>query len=375
MSYARYEEALLAFDVTLPIEESSTPPYSWYTEPAFYDQEVRRVFQRCWIPVGRIDQVLKPGDYFTADVAGNPIVVVRDHDQQLKAHHNVCRHKAAIVASEEDDSQHRCEFFQCPYHGWEYHLDGRLKKAPMLGPQENFDASRHGLTPVAVDTWGPFVFVDLDGPLAGANNPRNLHQDLQPIKAPLEELGFEHLRFFRRYEYDLNCNWKVFVDNSLDGGYHVKYAHQGLAEGLDMEQFATHIHDRTSIQICDATGGDQRLGQKVMYAFLFPNFFINRYGRMMDTNIVMPLAVDRCRIIFDFYFDYEDPESWETRKSMRKSIASSHTIQEEDIEICESAQRGMNSMAFHVGRYSSLLERAVHAFHGLLSRELQGLAG
>jgi choline monooxygenase len=108
-----------------------------------------------------------------------------------------------------------------------------------------------------------------------------------------------------------------------------------------------------------------------MYAYLFPNFFINRYGNMMDTNTVLPLGVDRCCVIFDFYFDYDNLDEWESRKAIRQSLASSHTIQTEDIEICESAQRGMASMAWQHGRYSSVLERAVHAFHALHWLELQ----
>ena len=192
----------------------------------------------------------------------------------------------------------------------------------MLGQQQQFSAQEQGLIPVSVDSWGPFVFVDLDGPLEGVNNPRDLHADLQPIKSPLEELGFSGLKFYRRFTYDMNCNWKVFVDNSLDGGYHVKYAHEGLAEGLEMDEFETHIHDRTSIQICETKGADARLGSKVMYAYLFPNFFVNRYGRMMDTNVVLPVAVNKCRVIFDFYFDYGDPESWQARKHMRKGVCA-----------------------------------------------------
>lgn len=357
------------FDATRPIESSVTPPFEWYTDPDFYQLEMERVFQQSWIPIGRLDQVESPGAYFTGEVAGNPIVVARDKSGALRAHHNVCRHKAAIVASQEDDTQHRCEFFQCPYHGWEYHLDGRLKKAPMLGPQENFDPQENGLSSMSVDTWGPAVFVDLHNP-SGTSKPRSLSEDVKDINSPLEEAGFNQLKFYRRYSYDLNCNWKVFVDNSLDGGYHVAYAHEGLAQGLEMDRFETHIYDRTSIQICETTGGDKRLGDQVMYAYLFPNCFINRYGRMMDVNIVYPLAVDRCRVVFDFYFDYDDPDSWESRKAMRNSIASSHTIQEEDIDICESAQRGMQSIASVTGRYSSTLERAVHAFHQVLHHEL-----
>jgi len=370
MSDTRFATQLAAFDTSRPIEDSPTPPADWYMDQEFYQEEVSRVFETSWIPVGRLDQLAGEGDYFTGEIAGNPFVIARGDKGELNAMHNVCRHKGAIVAHQEDDSRHRCEFFQCPYHGWEYHLDGRLKKAPMLGPQATFNVAEYRLPPISVDSWGPFVFLDVDGPLGGESNPRDLKADIEPIRGPLETAGIDDLKFHKRYVYDLNCNWKVFVDNSLDGGYHVKYAHAGLAEGLEMDQFDTYIHDRSSIQICKTKGSDPRLGDQVIYAYLFPNFFINRYGNVMDTNTVMPLGVDRCRVIFDFYFDVEHLENWESRQQIRKSITSSHTIQQEDIEICESAQKGMKSISWRTGRYSSIFEKAVHAFHLLLHREM-----
>ena len=94
----------------------------------------------------------------------------------------------------------------------------------------------------------------------------------------------------------------------------------------------------------------------------------------MDTNIVLPLTPNSCKVIFDFYFDYENFEDWDAKKRIRNSIADSHTIQEEDVAICESAQKGMNSMSWRYGRYSSSLERAVHAFHVLLWKELKGMS-
>jgi len=370
MSSSKFATLLRGFDPTRPIEESPTPPASWYVDPDFLDQEVATVFEKSWVPVGRVDQLENVGDYFTGEIVGNPFVVSRGDDGELHAVHNVCRHKGAIVAQQEDESRHNCEFFQCPYHGWQYHLDGRLKKAPMLGPQAEFDRGEYGLPTISVKTWGPFVFLDLDGPRGGEFNPRDLMADIDSIREPLERANFDQLKFYKRYAYDLKCNWKVFVDNSLDGGYHVKYAHAGLAQGLQLDEFKTHIFDRSSIQICDTKGSDTRLGDRVMYAYLYPNFFINRYGNMMDTNIVMPLGVDRCRIIFDFYFDVENMDTWEVRQQMLNSVMSSHAIQEEDIEICESAQHGMKSISWQTGRYSSILETAVHAFHVLLHRDL-----
>ena len=355
------------FDPSTPVEAAATPPASWYTDPAVLAAEKRQVFEKMWIAVGRSDQVASAGSYFTGDLVGNPYIVLRDESGELRAMHNVCRHHAAVVAQECG----RATELVCPYHGWTYHLDGRLKRAPRMGKMTDFNLDDFCLPTIAVEEWGPFVLVDLDGSLGGPDNPRDLMADVKPLVPPLQELGFESMRWVERRVYEIRCNWKVFVDNSLDGGYHVAYAHEGLAEGLEFGGYETHIYDRTSIQICDASGKDDRLGSKVIYAWLYPNFFINRYGRMMDTNLVLPLTENTCQVVFDFYVDYEDIEDWNAKRSIRKSVSQSHVIQQEDIEICESTQIGLKSMSFNRGRYSSKLERSVHAFHTILWNDIK----
>ena len=355
------------FDPTLPIEAAPTPPSAWYTDPEFFALEKRQVFEKAWIVVGRTDQLPGPGCYFTGDLVGNPYIVLRDEDGNLRAMHNVCRHHAAVVAQE---SGKACEL-TCPYHGWTYHLNGRLKKAPHMGRVENFNLEEFSLPQISVREWGPFILLDLDGPLGGENNPRHLETDIGQMIEPLERLGFEHMKWIHREVYTMNCNWKVFVDNSLDGGYHVSYAHEQLAEGLDFAGYRTELFERASIQICESNGTDARLGEEVAYAWLYPNFFINRYGRMMDTNLVFPLSVDRCQVVFDFYADYDDVDEWNAKRTIRKSISQSHVIQLEDIEICESSQRGLQSVSFDRGRYSSKLEQSVHAFHKILWGDIQ----
>lgn len=254
-------KTLEMFDPTLLIEESRTPPYQWYTDQDFYEKERHEIFERCWIPVGRLDQIPRSGDYFTGNLMGNPYVVVRS-DDKLHAHHNVCRHKGAAVADGYGRLASGC--FSCPYHGWKYDFSGSLKSAPLLGKQAVFDRERSNLYPIAVDTWGPFIFLDMDGPFGGSENPRNLHKDLEPIKPFLENLGVDNLRFYERRVYNLDCNWKVFVDNSLDGGYHVSYAHEGLAAGLEFEGYETHVLDRSAVQICKTNDSDERLGSEVV---------------------------------------------------------------------------------------------------------------
>lgn len=355
------------FDPTIPIESAPTPPSSWYTDPVVFAAEKRQVFEKAWIAVGRSDQLSTPGSYFTGNLVGNPYLVLRDEAGDLRAMHNVCRHHAAVVAQE---SGRTCELV-CPYHGWTYHLNGRLKRAPRMGKMSDFNVQDFSLPPISVDQWGPFVLIDLDGPLGGENNPRDLAADVSSLVGPLRQLGLDNMKWIERRSYTIHCNWKVFVDNSLDGGYHVAYAHEKLAEGLEFGGYETQIFDRSSIQICDSSGKDNRLGEKVMYAWLYPNFFINRYGKMMDTNLVLPRTVDTCEVIFDFYVDYEDVEEWNAKKTIRNSIQQSHLIQQEDVEICESTQLGLQSMSFQRGRYSSKLERSVHAFHSMLWDEIK----
>ncbi|CAN0359189.1 unnamed protein product, partial [Ectocarpus sp. 4 AP-2014] len=230
------------------------------------------VFEKAWITVGRVDQLPSPGSYFTGDLAGNPYVVLRDEAGTLRAFHNVCRHHAAVVAQECGKARE----LVCPYHGWTYRLDGSLRSAPRMGKMEGFAAEEMGLPPISVTTWGPLVLVDLDGPEGGPDNPRDLPNDAQPLAAPLTELGFASMKWVERRRYTMDCNWKVFVDNSLDGGYHVAYAHERLAEGLSFEGYRTEIFERSAIQVCESSGEDARLGDKVVYAWLYPNLFINR---------------------------------------------------------------------------------------------------
>lgn len=356
-----------SFDPTESIEKAKSPSHTWYTDPQFYLQE-RSVFEKNWMAVGRVDQLKNVGDYFTGEVLGNPFLVTKTESNKLKAFHNVCRHKAHPVAIGDGN----CDNFICPYHGWTYNIDGKIKKTPHLGKIDNFCPKDFSLKECAIESWGPFLFIDLDAYWNNeiGLNKRDLHKDFNPISTYLNELGVNEMKFYERRVYDMNCNWKVFVENSLDGGYHVSYTHENLASGLEFSGYKTEIFERASVQICDTSNKDVRLGSKVVYAWLFPNFFINRYGHMMDTNYVIPLGVDKCRVVFDFYFDYDNFDSWINKKLMKKSIEDSEAIQEEDIEVCEASQKGMGSMSFDYGKYSSKLEKAVHAFHVMLWREL-----
>jgi len=352
------------FDPAVPIERALTPPASWYTEPRFFEHERATVFRRTWQPAGRLDQLQNPGDYVAGEFAGEPFVVVRD-GEALRAFFNVCRHHASCIVEGEGN----LERFVCPYHGWTYDLDGRLRKAPRLGGVEDFQRDRHGLLPMQVATWGPLVCVRLDeeGP------------SLREWMAPLDgRIDCASLRFVAHVEYELACNWKVFVDNYLDGGYHVGHLHRGLAGQLDLDGYRTEIDGNISLQSCGAAreadgsqGVDfkERLDGGAVYAFVYPNFMINRYGPIMDTNWVVPFGHDRTLTVFDYFFEADrvdgDPEFVE------RSLEASDRVQQEDIAICERVQRGLRSSAFDSGRYAPGVEQAAHHFHRLLAHDLK----
>jgi len=303
-------------------------------------------------------------------------VVVRDQEGILRAFFNVCRHRAARVLEEACGKATR---LRCRYHGWTYDLAGRLRGTPEFDGVADFRRDEQGLVGLAVETWGPFVWVrQQSGPAADGEGP-SLVEFLAPLPERTRGLGCETLRFAERREYTVACNWKVFVDNFLDGGYHVNSVHPALAGVLDYAHYRSEIFDHTNVQSSPLRQPDAdtegppitsvRTGDKAYYWWVFPNFMLNVYQGTMDTNLVLPLGPDRCRVLFDFYF--ADIEGSAAKSYIEQSIAVADQIQLEDAAICEEVQRGLVSRSFHSGRFSVRREAAGYHFHQLLARYLQ----
>jgi choline monooxygenase len=359
-------DILAAYDANAPLAEASTIPAPWYVDPRIADLESKAVFSRTWQMVGRIEQVEKPGQFVTASVAGEPIVVVRGNDGLLRGFYNVCRHHAAAVVTEPCG---QASILHCPYHGWNYGLDGSLKGMPEFDGVKNFDRRENGLVPVKAETWEKFVFVNLD---PGAAPLRDFLGGLVGRVAPL---GVSKLHYFDSRSYDIHCNWKVFIDNYLDGGYHVPHLHKGLNSVLDYKEYTIENEDRYCLQSSpmvasseDAATGATRKGDRAWYFWQYPNLMINCYEGYMDTNLVLPVDVDHCRVIFDFYFaDVRDAH----REYNQQSVAVGLRVQDEDLGICEAVQRGLKSRSYGAGRLSVRREAGEHLFHRLLAADLK----
>jgi choline monooxygenase len=359
-------DILASYDDSAPLEQASTIPAAWYVDERVAELERQNVFGGTWQMVARAEQLRTAGAFVTATLAGEPLVIVRGSDDQLRALYNVCRHHAAAVVTEE---QGTAAIFRCPYHGWSYGLDGSLKGAPEFEGVCGFDRAQNGLLPVRVEQWEQFVFVNLDA------NAESLAAFLGGLAGRLAPLNVGSLKFFERRTYSLNCNWKVFVDNYLDGGYHVPHLHKALNSVLEYKQYTIECEDRFCLQSSpmvasdhDAVTAATRTGDRAWYFWQYPNFMINLYHGYMDTNLVLPDGVDRCTVIFDFYFDDVSEAAAERN---RQSIAVGERVNDEDVGICEAVQRGLHSRAYGAGRLSVRREAGEHLFHRLLARDLK----
>jgi len=356
------------FDVELPIERAWTPPASWYLAPEFLERERATVFARNWQYACPTDLLREPGRYVRVDLLGETYVLLRNDRGELRGFHNVCRHHAAELV----DGEGCVEELVCPYHGWTYDLDGRLRRAPHMGAMRNFDRERFSLPAVEVETWGPLVFFHPGTP------ERPLERELAELEPRLAALGLEGLRHVARRRYPMECNWKVFADNYLDGGYHVGHLHHGLASQIDLTSYRTELFERFSIQSCpartaptDAQGHDfkERIGAGALYAFVYPNLMLNRYGPILDTNLVVPVSAERCEVVFDYW--YPDLEPLGGESFLELSLAASDQVQKEDVQISERVQRGLRSTSYDRGRYAPSLEHGMLHFHRLLAADLR----
>src|SRR5579883_1620678 len=142
----------------LPLSRAAPLPGWCYTSPEWYEREIETIFrgpQGEWLCVGRVDQVPKPGDFYTIPLLGQPLIVVRDQENRIHVHSAVCRHRGAVIVEGEGN----CRGFSCPYHSWSYRLDGRFAGAPGMAGVEALDKASLGLTPLDFDVWAGFIFV------------------------------------------------------------------------------------------------------------------------------------------------------------------------------------------------------------------------
>ena len=351
----------------LPLERSETIPSAWYTDTRFHEFDRKAIFSACWQLAGHADRLRQPGDFLSTEVAGNPVILVCGKDNQVRAFFNVCRHRGGPLAIEESGS---CHALQCNYHGWTYTLEGMLRGVPQFDRVELFDKKDFGLIPIELASWEGLLFVRLSPERTIVPGVQELFKGIRERIAP-ERLSTK--RFYKRVRYPVECNWKVYVDNYLEG-YHLPYVHPELCNLLDYHQYVTETFEYTSLQYSPLTGdtiyapkeanGGKEQGGSAFYYFIFPNMMLNILPGRLQTNIVIPRAANKAEVIFDYYYD--EPQSGERPQSREADIEYSDRVQDEDAEICAHVQKGLESVAYDKGRFSVEMEKGVYHFQSLL---------
>lgn len=349
------------------IAHAFTLPSMFYFDPSFEASEKERIFLRTWQIVGHERQLPSPGSFFTTELAGEPLLMVRNAAGEIKGFYNVCKHRAGPPAQGCGERK----VFRCGYHGWTYSLDGELLNAPECEGVQDFRPREFGLTPVRTEHWAGLIFVNLDS----AAKPLFDSLDKLPEQAARFDLGTMQLH--ERRVYEMECNWKTYIDNYLEG-YHLPSVHPSLNRELDYGSYTTQLFSNYSLQSSAIRGPEnektverrysQAKGDDVAeYYWVFPNWMLNCYPDNVSVNIVLPVSPERSIAIFEWYF----PEAVLTTDAPRQTVRFSDEIQIEDVRICEAVQKNLHSRSYSRGRYSVKQEKGVHHFHSLYAQAME----
>lgn len=326
-----------------------TAPASIYRDAKRYETERKEIFGRSWLFMAHESELKVEGDVISATIAGFPLLVVRTADG-FKGFHNVCRHRAGPLV---DEDRGNCgSTFVCKYHGWVYTLDGRLRNARDFGAAAGFDPRNFGLVPLRVETWRHFVFVNAD------LNASPLATSLSPLDKKLNERKFEHLVHAERRTHDIACNWKLYVENYLEG-YHIANVHPLLNAQVDASRYEVTVDGAVSFHHAPPLKKDEGVYDGV-FAFALPHLGVNSYG---DDGLMMermvPMGPSATRLVYDYYLT---PQVAHDPQTKQRILETSAIVTAEDKWICEKVQANIDAGIYEAGVLSPKHEGGVAWF-------------
>ncbi|CAM3261067.1 aromatic ring-hydroxylating oxygenase subunit alpha [Asticcacaulis taihuensis] len=328
-----------------PAKTSSpvTAPAKWYVDPAFWPIERQRVFADHWQFLTHESALAKPCDWRADILAGYPVVIVRGDDGTLRAFHNVCRHRAGPLTREESGT---CDgYLTCQYHGWRYTLDGRLRAARDFGAASDFDPREYGLYPIKLQVWRGLVFAGI-----GENLP-DFQAQMAPLDARLKDTDWSNLKVGLRRTHLLDCNWKTYVENYLEG-YHVPAMHPSLDAEIISEQYKVTVEGHAVLHDAPPKSGAVYDG---LWGWVWPNIGINVYNRGLMIERMSPVGHKQTQLDYLYLTPDGEPVPDAT-------IAMSDQVTAEDKWIAEKVQQNLDAGVYDTGRLSPKHETAVAAF-------------
>ncbi len=352
-----------------PFDSSDTLPPACYTDPDIYERELETIFRASWIGVGRADRWKSPGDYAAFKLAGIPIIVLRGKEGQLRAFANSCRHRGTQLLEGEGN----CRRITCPFHSWTYALDGRLIGAPKMARTRDFDEADYGLVPVRAATCDGFAFVCFDETAPGLDEWLG---DFSELHRPW---SLADLVSTRRREFEVACNWKVFLE-VFNEYYHLPYVHPASLNSIyDLPDDADETAGNYATQFgtTRGTGGllentqdeplpaietlRDRNRQGTRYSWTFPNMTFAAGTEAIWVYEAYPLAPGRTRVGMTLCFPAATVARPDFEARAQHYYDRFDTALAEDIPMLERQQAGLTSPFARQGRYS-YLEPSVAAF-------------
>ncbi|MBK0398764.1 Rieske 2Fe-2S domain-containing protein [Limibaculum sp. M0105] len=365
--------AELAATTARPFGEAMSMPKGVYTSDAFLARELEHVFRRDWICVGRASALARPGDYLTYDLAGEPVMVVRDADGRLRAQSNVCRHRMSVLL----EGRGNVARITCPYHGWVYNLDGHLRGAPYMAGNTAFRRDEICLPQIRCEEWLGWVMVTLDP------DAPPVAERLAGLAAELEPFGMEHYIEDFQETFVWDTNWKILAENFMES-YHLPVCHAATIGGLsDIEASALppgapayNIHTiqkdpSFTLSVAHPTNtrlkGEWRLRTAIMA--IYPSLLITLSPGYFWYLSLHPRGVGKVHVTFGGGLAPEfmaDPASAEHFKELRKLLEH---VNDEDKGCTERVYRGVSATLSAPGPLSPM-ERPLYDFARYLAERV-----
>jgi len=349
---------------------SFTLPSDYYLSAEIFEREKQQIFYRSWQYVAPVSMLIEPGAYTTLRICDENVFVIRADNGELRAFYNVCRHRAHELLEGSGKLQN---LIVCPYHAWSYNSQGELLRAPQSEHRAAFDNKDFCLHEVRLEIFCGCVFVNLDDRCASLQSlAGDLEQDIRRHLPYFDDLGPPRQK--QQAVTAMQAGWKVVVDNYVEC-YHCRPAHPDFASIIDMNEYQVDVFDYWSRQLgprirvdnsaypLDCEGGFR----KSVFWYLWPNTTFNVMPGPASLGIfaVRPLGLGSSA--FDGHSLGVGAEVYQPRADY-----VSDTLAPEDIDICESVQRGLRSRSYDQGAYmvnpdhSGEGEHALHHFHRLL---------
>ncbi len=335
-------------------------PSIWYFDEAVHEAERKNIFAANWAFFGPLHDVAQAGSYKAGTVNGWAIVVTRTMSGDLRAFHNVCRHRGAKVMP---DGKGRCKLMVCPYHSWGYDLDGALRNARNFGDDAGLDFSEHSLMTIAVDVWQGLIFVRIatEGPSL-SDWLGDLPDHFEPFPGP------DDLEFYDGFHIDGNQNWKLFCENTLEG-YHLPSVHQRLNRLVDSERSTIESYNDGRLVIFHVTyvseGTDLR-GSTGIWWYLYPGFQGVGGDKAFKAERIEPMGARNVR-----YTDWTWVSSELPDPDRVDAFEWSKEIVHEDLGPCQTIQLNMEAGIYEGGPLSPTQETHISGFQKLVLKDLQ----